>query len=125
MPSGMCGGPGQADRRADIRHAILRRGHTGHIVRHQARADSSKRGCRHVARHPAARTAKAAAERAIARFRDAAKLDVFVAQPDDREDRAAAIGLGDRIDARLQPRADECFDAGQRTAPETPDRAGK
>ena len=41
-------------------------------------------------------------------------FQIFVAQPDNRQDRAAAIGLGNRVDARIKPRADERFDSGQR-----------
>ena len=32
---------------------------------------------------------------------------------DDSENRAAAVGFGDRIDARIEPRADERLHAGQ------------
>ena len=40
-------------------------------------------------------------------------LKVLVAQPHDGQDGPAAVGLDDRIDARIQPRADQRFDAGQ------------
>ena len=40
-------------------------------------------------------------------------LQVLVADADDRQDRAAAIGFDNRIDARIEPGADQRFHAGQ------------
>ena len=43
----------------------------------------------------------------------AGHLQVLVAQPHDGQNRPAAIGLDDRIHARVQPRAHQRLDAGQ------------
>ena len=40
----------------------------------------------------------------------AGNLQVFVAHTHDRQDRTAAIGLDDRVDARIEPRANERLD---------------
>ena len=43
----------------------------------------------------------------------AGRLEILIADANDRHDRAALLGLDDRILARLEPRADERFRSGQ------------
>src|SRR5207245_10848343 len=40
------------------------------------------------------------------------KLQVDVTDPDDQQDAAAALGLGNRVDARLQARGNDFFRSG-------------
>ena len=105
------GGPGQADRCACDRHAVLRRGHAG------------KKGGGHLRRITAAGHAKRCGEpggrgRAGAgQFTSgdgatvARRLEILVADADDRQDRAAAIGL-DKSDA-FSPRQYRLFVTGK------------
>ncbi len=52
-------------------------------------------------------------------------LQVDRTEPHDQEDRAALVGLENRIDARLEPGRDQGLDAGDRPVPDTWDRADR
>ena len=108
----------QADRRAAVRHAVLRGRDAGNVV---GRAHRAAGGAARISHRPRAADHALAANLLVvgslqhAAFLDgfARNLQILVAQADDRQDRAAAVGLDDRVDARIEPRADQRLDAGQ------------
>jgi hypothetical protein len=70
-------------------------------------------GSCHADRRAAARATAAARSRQGAGA-GATRLEILVADADDREDRAAAIGLDDRVAPRIEPRAHERLHARDR-----------
>ena len=107
------GGAGQADRRAHVGHAVFGGRHAGHERGRQLRRVAAA-GHAQWSGDAAGTAATGAARRAEcqrgSRSAGAGRtrcLEILVADPDDPEDRAASIGLDDRSDAGVEPRADE------------------
>src|SRR6056297_511750 len=115
---------GQSDRRAGVRHAVLRHVHAGDHSWQRWGMRAHAAACLTVIRttgtwsewHRQATAAAAAHGNpwAVGPTHPLRHLDVFIAQSDDCQDRTATVGFDDRVDAGIEPGADQGIDACQR-----------
>ena len=114
---GACAGGHGRYRSGVDRHALQHPGGPGHRTRRQSA------GRQHRARRPSGRISRGAA--GAASSRPWRHLQVDRTEPDDHQDRAAAVGLEDRVDARLQAGRDQGLHARDRQLLVLRDRAGR